>query len=66
MNRMWSEIVISVLILVGAGLALMGLLKHAPKSKVYNCSLAEFHPDFPIAVKEQCRYITKQQVENTK
>lgn len=66
MKSMWSEIVISVLILAGAGLALMGLLKHAPKTKVYNCSLAEFHPDFPIAAKEQCRYIIKQQAENAK
>lgn len=66
MNRVWSEAILTVLILVGSGLAVLGLLKHAPKTKVYNCSLAEFHPDFPIAVKEQCRYITKQQVENTK
>jgi hypothetical protein len=23
--------------------------------KVYNCDLAEFHPDFPLAVKQKCR-----------
>jgi hypothetical protein len=66
MNRFWSEVIISVLILVVAGLALLGFLKHAPKAKVYNCSLAEFHPDYPIAVKEQCRHITKHLTENTK
>jgi hypothetical protein len=23
--------------------------------KVYNCDLAEFHPDYPLAVKQKCR-----------
>jgi hypothetical protein len=66
MRSIWFEVVISVLILVGSGLAVIGLLKNAPKTKVYNCSLAEFHPDFPIAVKEQCRHITKHPTENSK
>ena len=25
--------------------------------KVYDCSLAEFHPDYPPAVREECRRI---------
>ena len=41
-----------MVVLVGmAGWALMS----APQGRVYNCSLAEFHPDFPVAVREECR-----------
>ncbi len=25
------------------------------QGRVYNCSLAEFHPDYPKEVKEECR-----------
>jgi len=31
-----------------------------PETKVYDCSLAEFHPDFPAEVKEQCRNLRSQ------
>jgi len=31
-----------------------------PKSQVYDCSIAEFHPDFPLDVKEECRKIRNQ------
>lgn len=29
--------------------------------KVYDCSLAEFHPDYPPAVREECRRIRSEQ-----
>lgn len=25
------------------------------KGRYYNCDLAEFHPDYPVAVKQKCR-----------
>jgi len=28
-----------------------------PKGKIYDCGMAEWHPDIPIAVKEECRRI---------
>lgn len=28
-----------------------------PKVKVYDCSISEISPDYPIAVKEECRRI---------
>lgn len=31
-----------------------------PETKVYDCSMAEFHPDFPKDVKEECRKIRSQ------
>lgn len=32
------------------------LLIPASETKVYDCSIAEFHPDVPPAVKNACRY----------
>jgi hypothetical protein len=26
-----------------------------PEGKIYDCSLSEFHPDYPPSVKEECR-----------
>jgi hypothetical protein len=31
-----------------------------PTGKTYDCSLAEFHPDYPVRVKEACRDLRKQ------
>lgn len=39
-------------------LAMIGLIvlgNQLPGQRVYDCSMAEFHPDFPPQVKEECR-----------
>ena len=43
---------------VGLLLAMIGLIvigNHLPREQVYDCSLAEFHPDYPPQVREECR-----------
>jgi hypothetical protein len=41
---------------LGLALSMFGLIiVYAPKEKLYDCSLAEFHPDYPAKVKEECR-----------
>jgi len=40
-------------------IATLGIM-YGPRSKVYDCSLAEFHPDFPVAVREECRRIKRE------
>ena len=50
-------------VFIGLVLAMVGLIvvgNHLPRQKVYDCSLAEFHPDFPAEVKEECRKIRGQ------
>ena len=45
-------------IVVGLALAMVGLIifgNSLPQERVYDCSLAEFHPDFPPEVKAECR-----------
>lgn len=34
-----------------------------PEGKIYDCSLSEFHPDYPPKVKEECR---KRRMQNKK
>jgi hypothetical protein len=45
--------------MVLVGIATFGIM-HAERGKVYDCSLAEFHPDFPVAVREECRRIKRE------
>jgi hypothetical protein len=49
--------IIAMMVLVG--ITTWGIV-HGPRSKVYDCSLAEFHPDFPVAVREECRRIKRE------
>jgi hypothetical protein len=36
------------------------LYDHSPQGKVYDCSLAEINPDYPIEVKNECRRLRKE------
>ena len=30
-----------------------------PQQKMYNCDMSEFHPDFPVKVREACRELRR-------
>ena len=36
----------------------------AGRTIVYDCRLAEFHPDFPLDVREQCRKLMRDQINS--
>jgi hypothetical protein len=36
------------------------LYDYAPHGKVYDCTLAEISPDYPIEVKQECRRLLKE------
>ena len=36
-----------------------------PTEKVYDCSIAEFHPDIPPIVKEECRRLRRDTITPT-
>jgi hypothetical protein len=38
---------------------LIPMLSERPQAKTYNCSIAEISPDYPPAVREQCRKLNK-------
>ena len=49
-------IINTLAVIGGIGLVLIILaLIPVPEYKVYDCSMAEFHPDYPPDVREQCR-----------
>jgi predicted carbohydrate-binding protein with CBM5 and CBM33 domain len=48
-----------IVMMVLMGIATWGIV-YGPRSRVYDCSLAEFHPDFPVAVREECRRIKRE------
>jgi hypothetical protein len=52
----------SVIIIIGlfivAGVAIFG--DFYPEGKVYDCTLAETSPDYPIEVKNECRRLRKE------
>jgi hypothetical protein len=34
---------------------MVGIIANKPEGQVYDCTIAEISPDFPIEVKEECR-----------
>ena len=36
-------------------IAVLSIIPAPPEGRYYDCSIAEFHPDFPKEVKEECR-----------
>lgn len=58
MTEYWrTKTIITIVAIVGL-LLLLGEIPssdNAPTGKYYDCSMADWHPDFPIKVKEACR-----------
>jgi hypothetical protein len=63
----WINNIITVLLYIGLVVLLFGLVVHAPPAnfRSYDCSMAEFHPDYPVKVKQACREQFKQQREKS-
>jgi len=57
MNNTWKDIIGITALAIG----LVGFIVYEHGNdihvKVYDCSMAEISPDYPIQVKEQCRKI---------
>jgi hypothetical protein len=53
---------ISLMIFLVVGLAI-----NSPPAnfRSYDCSMAEFHPDYPVKVKQACREQLRQQMEKS-
>ena len=54
-----AAVVFAVVILISTNFG-------AGRTIVYDCRLAEFHPDFPLDVREQCRDLLRNQISNKK
>ena len=51
------ETVITILCVILLGITLIYANYDVDNERVvrYNCDIAEFHPDYPVAVKQKCR-----------
>lgn len=52
-ERRYIDILVSAIIIIVSVVALWYI--PAPKEKIYNCSISEISPDYPLQVKEACR-----------
>ena len=51
------QIIVLSFIVLSLALAMVGLIvlgNNLPGKRVYDCSMSEFHPDYPLQVKEEC------------
>jgi hypothetical protein len=55
-NRIYGAVMIVMSLLALAGMmTIIVYINKLPHERVYDCSIAEFAPDYPVAVKEGCR-----------
>lgn len=54
-KRTYLEIAFAVIVVIGSILFIV--LTPSPKGKVYDCSLSEISPDYPVEVRNECRKI---------
>lgn len=59
-------IVVALLVMVGmfALTITLAVALDRPQGKGYDCTVAEFHPDYPVDVKEACREILKNRIKS--
>lgn len=61
-NTIVGKIIILLLLILS--IVLLFNLKEDGYTRVYDCSMAEWHPDIPKAVKEECRKIRMEEWKN--
>jgi len=53
---MKQGLLLTILIMTATGIIISVLnMIPVPEYRVYDCRMAEFHPDFPTDVREECR-----------
>lgn len=57
-NLMVDKILVVGMIIVSA--VILSYSDFGNQGRVYDCSLAEFHPDYPKEVKEECRKLIEE------
>ena len=55
-----------VIMAVLVGITVWGLQQPQPQQKIYNCEMAEFHPDYPVKAREACRKLRREHNESGK
>lgn len=63
----WFSNILIVLLVLLMSVLVIGLMIHSPPAnfRSYDCSMAEFHPDYPVKVKQACREQFRKQMEKS-
>jgi hypothetical protein len=56
-----KSVIITIIVYTIVLLAVLSVIPAPPEGRYYDCSMAEFHPDIPKEVREQCRELRRQQ-----
>jgi hypothetical protein len=51
---------ITVLVVMVAALLILIFTDWGPQGRVYDCGMAEWHPDIPTEVREECRRMRRE------
>jgi hypothetical protein len=60
----WIDISLVVMFIFAVGVLAFQFLKHQPKGKWYDCTIAEISPDFPPEVRDECRKMRSEAYKN--
>lgn len=55
---MKDKFIVGISLIVAAAFLLFG--DFTPEGRVYDCGMAEWHPDIPLEVKEECRKMKRE------
>ena len=50
-----KTVIITIIVYTVCIIGILSVIPAPPEGRYYDCSIAEFHPDFPKEVKEECR-----------
>ena len=59
-----KTVIITIIATIIVVVAVLSIIPAPDEGRYYDCSIAEFHPDYPVAVREECRKIRQQSTKN--
>jgi len=52
-----KSVIITIIVYTIVLLILLSIIPGPPEDRYYDCTIAEFHPDYPLEVKQACRQL---------
>lgn len=52
-----KSVIITIIVYTIVLLVLLSIIPEPKEGRYYDCTIAEFHPDYPLEVKQACRQL---------
>jgi len=52
-----KSVIITIIVYTIMLLVLLSIIPEPSEGRYYDCTIAEFHPDYPLEVKQACRQL---------